>query len=206
MKSVKIHLNSNEDLLLFLENFGKEYNSNGFILGVVGNLSQASFKCPGKNSATLLVGNLEIISLNGTISPSGPHIHLSISDNSCKVWGGHLEKGTIILKGVDLLIGITNQEYLNFNLNQTNKNKLIDNHRVKIYVLKGCPWSNRAIRILNSYNFDYFKKTIESDIEYNQIYSLSNSKTFPQIFIDDKFIGGYESLSELHKKGELKKI
>ena len=65
----------------------------------------AKFQCPGKEKATTIKNHLEIIALNGTISPHKCHLHISTSDEECKVWAGHLEEGTIILKSADLLIG-----------------------------------------------------------------------------------------------------
>ena len=58
------------------------------------------------------IGELEIITLQGTISPDGVHLHLSFSDASCQVWGGHLEHGTLVLRGADLLDSTTRQIYL----------------------------------------------------------------------------------------------
>jgi glutaredoxin len=54
----------------------------------------------------VIEGDLEIITLNGTISPRGVHLHLSLSDGACQVWGGHLEPGTVVRKGTDLLVGL----------------------------------------------------------------------------------------------------
>lgn len=38
----------------------------------------------------------EIVSMTGTISKNGAHIHISVSDNSGKTIGGHLKDGTIV--------------------------------------------------------------------------------------------------------------
>ena len=97
------------DLRLSLEALAQRDGISGFVLGVVGNLTKASFQCPGQAEPTVLEGDLEVITLNGTFSPEGVHLHLSLSDGSCQVWGGHLEPGTIVQKGVDLLIGVLEQ-------------------------------------------------------------------------------------------------
>jgi predicted DNA-binding protein with PD1-like motif len=106
MRAVPLHLEAGSDVRRSLEQLALEHNAGGFVLSVVGNLSQAAFACPGKSAPTVLAGELEIITLQGTISPDGVHLHLSFSDASCQVWGGHLEHGTLVLRGADLLVGL----------------------------------------------------------------------------------------------------
>ena len=106
MKTYRLKLKPDSDLKKSIEEFGKEIKTDGFILGIVGDLSDAVFQCPNQKEVTSLKGTLEIITLNGTLSPSKVHLHLSLSDASCNVFGGHLENGTITLKGADILIGI----------------------------------------------------------------------------------------------------
>ena len=102
-------LETGRDLLFSLKEMAKKENKTGYILSVVGNLSEAKIQCPGKQHSTLIKNNLEIISLNGTIDPNSCHLHISFSDGNCNVWAGHLEEGTIILKAVDMLIGFLDQ-------------------------------------------------------------------------------------------------
>ena len=97
-----LQLESGSDLLNSLQALAIKENKSGYVLSVVGNLSIAKFQCPGKGEATTVKNHLEIIGLNGTISPNKCHLHISLSDGECKVWAGHLEEGTIILKGADL--------------------------------------------------------------------------------------------------------
>ena len=91
-----LQLESGSDLLNSLQALATKENKSGYILSVVGNLSIAKFQCPGKRQATTVKDHLEIIGLNGTISPNKCHLHISLSDGECKVWAGHLEEGTII--------------------------------------------------------------------------------------------------------------
>ena len=109
MDTLTLHLEPGQDLRLCLSEVALQKQISGFLLGVVGNLSKASFQCPGRDKPTVLVGELEIITLNGTFDADGVHLHLSLSDGACQVWGGHLENGSLILKGADLLLGILKQ-------------------------------------------------------------------------------------------------
>ena len=80
------------------------------------------------------------------------------------------------------------------------KINLNDNQsRVKAYILKNCPWSKRSIRLLDSLSVPYDSILIENDKDYQKVNALSNHNTFPQIFLDDVFFGGYDELSKQAK-------
>jgi len=191
-----LQLKSGSDLLNSLQAQAIKENKSGYILSVVGNLSVANFQCPGREKATKIIKHLEIIALNGLISPQRCHLHISLSDSECKVWAGHLEEGTIILKGADLLIGFLDETI----------NKKGDNTKIKpieIFILPDCPWSSRAIRMLRTLQIPHEITVVKNDNDFNSLHRRSKYSTFPQIFIDNKFIGGYSELAELHASGKL---
>ena len=191
-------LETGRDLLFSLKEMAKKENKTGYILSVVGNLSEAKIKCPGKQHSTLIKNNLEIISLNGTIDPNSCHLHISFSDGNCNVWAGHLEEGTIILKAADMLIG-----FLDKNLIKKEKN--IHNKQVQIYIIPDCPWSARAIRMLRTLQVEHEIKVIKNDNDFKSLNKMTKYNSFPQIFINGEFIGGYSELAELHSSGKLNK-
>ncbi|HGY5536899.1 MAG TPA: PCC domain-containing protein [Prochlorococcus sp.] len=197
MRSLPLKLSAGSDLRKSLQEMAQEQNRSGFVLGVVGNLSRAKFQCPGQSGPTVLEGNLEIITLNGTFSPNSVHLHLSLSDSACQVWGGHLEPGTIVLKGADVLVG-----FLDLPLPQSALDSA-QTPRVEIAVLPGCPWSKKALMMLRSLAIPYIVKTIDNDDSFKAINQRSELKTFPQVFIDGDLIGGYDALSDLHSSGQL---
>jgi predicted DNA-binding protein with PD1-like motif/glutaredoxin len=191
-----LQLEAGSDLLNSLQALAIKEVKFGYILSVVGNLSIARFQCPGKEQATIVENHLEIIALNGTISPNKCHLHISLSDGECKVWAGHLEEGTIILKGADILVGFLDEA--------TNKKELNTNKQiVEIFILPDCPWSSRAVRMLRTLQIPHDIKVIENDNDFKSLNTRSNYSSFPQIFIDGKFIGGYSELAELHASGKL---
>ena len=49
-------------------------------------------------------GHFEIVSLGGTLSDNGSHIHISISDSTGKTIGGHLQEGCIIYTTAEIII------------------------------------------------------------------------------------------------------
>ena len=190
MRAVPLHLEAGSDVRRSLEQLALDHNAGGFVLSVVGNLSQAAFACPGKSAPTVLAGELEIITLQGTISPDGVHLHLSFSDASCQVWGGHLEHGTLVLGGADLLVGL-----LSTGTSPAPSAAMVrsvsSEPRVEIAGRLECPFSRRALRMLRTLGIAFVE--IEPD----------ETGPVPQLYIDGVAIGGYNELAELHSRGEL---
>ena len=198
MQPLPLKLAPGSDLRLSLEELAQRDGISGFVLGVVGNLTKASFQCPGQAEPTVLEGDLEVITLNGTFSPEGVHLHLSLSDGACQVWGGHLEPGTIVQKGVDLLIGVLEQRE-----GRTARQTTAAAPRIEIAVLPGCPWCSRALRILRTLDLPHTVITVNDDAAFQAVQQRSGMTTFPQVFIDGSVIGGYDDLAAMQAAGEL---
>jgi glutaredoxin len=137
-----------------------------------------------------LAGELEIITLQGTISPDGVHLHLSFSDASCQVWGGHLEHGTLVLRGADLLVGLLSTG-TSPAPSAAPRRSMSSEPRVEIAGRPECPFSRRALRMLRTLGIAFVE--IEPD----------ETAPVPQLYIDGVAIGGYNELAELHSRGEL---
>lgn len=146
-------------------------------------------------------GDLEIITLNGTISPAAVHLHLSLSDGACQVWGGHLEPGTLVLKGADLLVGLL--EDASGPAAPMAPQPEEATPRVELAVLPSCPWSRRAVRLLRTLQIPHTVSSIQDDAAAEAVMSRSGMRTFPQVFIDGEVIGGYDALSDWHASGRL---
>ena len=192
MRALPLHLEAGADIRRSLEALAQHEGAEGFVLSVVGNLRRACFACPGKDQPTVLEGELEIITLQGTVGPAGVHLHLSFSDAECQVWGGHLEHGSQILKGADLLVGFLTAPTACAPASQG----IARRHgepRVQITVAEGCPWSGRALRMLRSLGIPHQTQ-------------ITSTGPVPLIAIDGQPIGGYEALAELHGRGELEAL
>jgi len=185
------HLEAGADLRGSLEELAFQQQASGFVLSVVGNMSQACFACPGQEQPTVLQGELEIITLQGTLSPDGVHLHLSFSDPGCQVWGGHLEHGSHILKGADLLVGFLETIPEPMEQAEPEQAKPGKEARVQVALAAGCAWSRRTERLLQGLGIAY---TPMSPVE----------GSLPQIRIDGRLIGGYNELAAMHSRGALK--
>ncbi len=205
MRSLAMKLGPGSDLRGSLEQLARDESASGYVLGVVGNLSRAAFQCPGQPQPTVLEGDLEIITLNGTISPGHVHLHLSLSDGACQVWGGHLEQGSLVLKAADVLVGLLDQQLPSL---PTGSNQLPVpmQARLEIAVLSGCPWSTKALKMLSSLEIPHRVTTIEDDDAFRAVQKRSGSSTFPQVFVDGASIGGYDALFELHAAGSMEQL
>jgi len=193
MQALPLHLAAGSDVHQSLSAFAAEHRLSAFVLSVVGNLSQAAFQCPGQAGPTVVSGNLEIISLQGTLAPDGVHLHLSLSDGACQVWGGHLEPGTRVQKGADLLIGVLHHSDVPAaGLAATETVPAQPSQpRLQIVVREGCPWCRRALRMLHSLAIPY------------RLVEATEPGPVPQILIDGDLVGGYDALTELHASGAL---
>lgn len=110
MKMLAIRLKPNQDLKTELEKLVNENGiKSGFIATCVGSLHKVTIRMAGakpeKQDIRTLEGHFEIISLVGTISVSGTHLHISVSDENGAVIGGHLKEGSLVTTTAEIVIG-----------------------------------------------------------------------------------------------------
>lgn len=76
----------------------------GFVVAGIGSLTQAELRFAGEPGPTRIDGPLEILTLSGSLTPAGAHLHASVSDASGRVRGGHVCAGCIVRTTAELLI------------------------------------------------------------------------------------------------------
>jgi len=79
------------------------------------------------------------------------------------------------------------------------------NMKAKIYSTKICPYCVRAKMLLEKRNIKYIEYKVDEDSEkYVEMLELSGGRqSVPQIFLDEKHIGGYDDLVDLDMEGGL---
>ena len=77
-----------------------------FVVQGIGSLSVAQLRFAGVDHATELRGDLEVLTLAGSIAPEGAHLHMSISDAQGRVYGGHVAKGCIVRTTAEILLAV----------------------------------------------------------------------------------------------------
>ena len=78
----------------------------GCVLSAVGSLTQATLRLANREFYSEYEGHFEIVSMTGTVSVYGSHLHISISDGDGKTIGGHLVPGCKIYTTAEMVLGI----------------------------------------------------------------------------------------------------
>lgn len=66
----------------------------------------AQLRLAGATEAKAIRGDLEILSLSGTMSPDGAHLHIAVADSRGAVIGGHLCAGSRVRTTAELVVGL----------------------------------------------------------------------------------------------------
>ena len=100
-------LRPGDDLRRSLEAWAKRQELGAaFVLSAVGSLSPAMLRLAGRDRPTVIDGDSELLTLSGTISAQGVHLHMSVADADGNVTGGHLLAGSIVRTTMELVLGI----------------------------------------------------------------------------------------------------
>jgi predicted DNA-binding protein with PD1-like motif len=81
----------------------------GWVSTCVGSLADYNIRFANQPQGTKESGHFEIVSLTGTLSFNGSHIHISISDSTGKTIGGHLMEGCKIYTTAEIVILSSNK-------------------------------------------------------------------------------------------------
>jgi len=105
MKTHTFRLKPTQDLFDSIENFVAENNIQaGCVLSSVGSLTRATLRLANRNYYNEYEGHFEIVSMTGTVSMNGSHIHVAISDGDGATIGGHLVSGCKIYTTAEIVI------------------------------------------------------------------------------------------------------
>lgn len=108
-----IRLQPGQDLKRELDAFAKAAHLQaGFVITCVGSLRKVAIRPANQHQALLREEKFEIVSLVGTLSPDGSHLHISLSDSTGTTIGGHLLEGNEIFTTAEIVIG--EAEHLEF--------------------------------------------------------------------------------------------
>lgn len=106
MRVYALRLRPGQDLRQELERFTKERGIKaGFVITTVGSLRKASLRLADRSEPTGFEGKFEIVSLVGTLTQDGVHLHASISDGEGRTVGGHLVEGCLVYTTAEIVIG-----------------------------------------------------------------------------------------------------
>jgi predicted DNA-binding protein with PD1-like motif len=100
-----LRLNPGDDLRGALDAaLGLQGSTTAFVISGIGSLSAARIRFAGIDAPEFIAGDLEILTLAGTLSPDGTHLHMSVADATGRVRGGHVAPGCIVRTTAQVLI------------------------------------------------------------------------------------------------------
>jgi predicted DNA-binding protein with PD1-like motif len=105
MKTHTFRLKPQQDLFDSIEAFVKQNNIEaGCVLSSVGSLTHATLRLANREYYNEYEGHFEIVSITGTVSIHGSHIHIAISDGDGVTIGGHLVSGCKIYTTAEIVM------------------------------------------------------------------------------------------------------
>ncbi|PKM46672.1 MAG: glutaredoxin [Gammaproteobacteria bacterium HGW-Gammaproteobacteria-1] len=80
--------------------------------------------------------------------------------------------------------------------------------RIKIYSTGTCPICDKTKTLLSKWGIAYDEARIDLDRGLLQEFSrvTNGARTVPQITLDERWIGGFNELTEMHMEGELDEL
>ena len=103
-------LKPGEDLKAGIEKVVAENKiSAGWVATCVGSLTDYTIRFANQPEASRGSGHFEIVSLTGTCSTNGSHLHISISDSTGATIGGHLMPGSKVYTTAEIVLQATNR-------------------------------------------------------------------------------------------------
>lgn len=105
MENYTFRLSPGQDLFDSIESFVKQKQIEaGCVLSGVGSLTHVVLRLANREVYNEYQGHFEIVSITGTVSIHGSHLHISISDGDGVTVGGHLVSGCKIYTTAEIVI------------------------------------------------------------------------------------------------------
>lgn len=110
ISTAAFRLKPGEDLRTGIEKIVKEKAiSAGWVATCSGSLTDYAIRFANQPDASTGSGHFEIVSLSGTVSVNGSHLHLSISDSTGRTIGGHLTTGCKVYTTAEIVLQYTDK-------------------------------------------------------------------------------------------------
>jgi predicted DNA-binding protein with PD1-like motif len=107
MQNYTFRLKPGQDLFSVIEAFVMEKQVKaGCLLSGVGSVTRAALRLANREFISDFEGPFEIVSMTGTVSVHGSHLHISVSDGDGKTIGGHLGPGCSIYTTAEIVIAV----------------------------------------------------------------------------------------------------
>ena len=106
LKTYSLRLKPGDDLRQQLTAFVQAHHmAAGTMITCVGSLTVATLRLANQEGPSVYRGHFEIVSLVGTLSVNGSHLHLAVSDSTGRTIGGHLLDGCRVYTTAEIVLG-----------------------------------------------------------------------------------------------------
>ena len=106
LKTYALRLHPGDDLRQQLTAFAQQNQIlAGTMITCVGSLTVATLRLANQEGPSVYKGHFEIVSLVGTLSVNGSHLHLAVSDSTGRTIGGHLLDGCRVYTTAEIVLG-----------------------------------------------------------------------------------------------------
>ena len=105
-----MRLKPGDDVREKIENYVIQNKINaGWLVTCAGSLTSYNIRFANQVNGSVDQGHFEIVSITGTLSKNGSHLHISISDSTGKTIGGHLLNGCLVYTTAEIILQSTNE-------------------------------------------------------------------------------------------------
>ena len=106
MEVLPLRLNPGDDLRRALEEIVRAQVKpcGAFVISGIGSLVDGRLRFADEASEALVAGPLEIVSIAGSVTSDGTHLHMAVSDKDGQVTGGHVGYGNLVRTTVEALL------------------------------------------------------------------------------------------------------
>ena len=98
-------LKPGQDLKKSIQQYANDHHLDAaWMVTCAGSLTHYQIRPANQSKPISDSGHFEIVSLSGTISKNGSHLHMAISDSTGKTIGGHLMDGCVIYTTAEIVM------------------------------------------------------------------------------------------------------
>lgn len=104
MNAIPLRLEPGADLRAALEDIASKAGGSMFVVSAIGSLVDATLRFADEPAEATMEGPWELLTLAGSLSTNGGHLHMSVSDRNGRVLGGHVGYGNIVRTTIEALL------------------------------------------------------------------------------------------------------
>jgi predicted DNA-binding protein with PD1-like motif len=105
METLPVRLPPGQDLRRAIEETLRNQPCDAaFVLAGIGSLTQARIRFAGAPEPQLICGDLELVTLSGSVTADGAHLHATLATAQGNILGGHVATGCVVRTTAEILL------------------------------------------------------------------------------------------------------